>query len=87
MALSPGVKRPGREADHSPACSACVELYLCSAYIPSWRIQGHLDLDLYPFTRYDPVADCTSSTLEEGVGRVTFADALHTHTLNTLSML
>jgi len=36
-----GVKRPGREADHSPPSSAgvkeWVELYLCSPNTPSWR--------------------------------------------------
>jgi hypothetical protein len=36
-----GVKRPGREADHSPPSSAevkeCVELYLRSPNTPSWR--------------------------------------------------
>jgi hypothetical protein len=40
-ALSPGVKRPGHEADHSPPCSAevkeCVELYLNFPNTPSWR--------------------------------------------------
>jgi hypothetical protein len=40
-ALSLGVKRPGREADHSPPSSAevkeCVELYLSSPNTPSWR--------------------------------------------------
>jgi hypothetical protein len=39
--LSPGVKRPGREADHSPPSSAevkgCVELYLHSLNMSSWR--------------------------------------------------
>jgi hypothetical protein len=37
----PGVKRPGREADHSPPRNAeikeCVELYLHSPNTPSWR--------------------------------------------------
>jgi hypothetical protein len=37
----PGIKRPGREADHSPPSSAtvkeCVELYLHSPNSPSWR--------------------------------------------------
>jgi hypothetical protein len=37
----PGVKRPGREADHSPPSSTevkeCVELYLHSPNTPSWR--------------------------------------------------
>jgi hypothetical protein len=41
VALSLGVKRPGREADHSPPSSAeakeCVELYLHSPNTPSWR--------------------------------------------------
>jgi hypothetical protein len=39
--LSLGVKRPGREADHSPPSSAevneWVELYLHSPYTPLWR--------------------------------------------------
>jgi hypothetical protein len=39
-ALSLGVKRPGREADHSPPSSGevkeCVELYLHSPNTPSW---------------------------------------------------
>jgi hypothetical protein len=36
-----GVKRPGREADHSPPSSAevkeCVDLYLHSPNTPSWH--------------------------------------------------
>jgi hypothetical protein len=40
-ALSLGIKRQGREADHSPPSSAkikeCVELYLHSPNTPSWR--------------------------------------------------
>jgi hypothetical protein len=40
-ALSLGVKRPGREAGHSPPSSAevkeCVELYLHSPNTPSWH--------------------------------------------------
>jgi hypothetical protein len=40
-ALSLGVKRPGREADHSLPSSAevkeCVELYLHPPNTPSWR--------------------------------------------------
>jgi hypothetical protein len=40
-ALFLGVKRPGREAGHSPPSSAevreCVELYLHSPNTPSWR--------------------------------------------------
>jgi hypothetical protein len=39
-ALSLGVKRPGREAGHSPPSSAevkeCVELYIHSPNMPSW---------------------------------------------------
>jgi len=35
------VKRPGRDADHSPPSSAevkeCVELYIHSPNTPSWR--------------------------------------------------
>jgi hypothetical protein len=41
VALSLGVKRPGREADHLPPSTAevkeCVELYLHSPNTPSWR--------------------------------------------------
>jgi hypothetical protein len=40
-ALSLGVKRPGREVDHLPPSSVevkeCVELYLHSPNMPSWR--------------------------------------------------
>jgi hypothetical protein len=39
-ALSPGVKRPGREADHSPEASAEVKkIWICTStsYMPSWR--------------------------------------------------
>jgi len=40
----PGVKRPGRGADHPPASSADVkeraELYLYSTYGPSWSVIG-----------------------------------------------
>jgi hypothetical protein len=40
-ALSLGVKRPRREADHSPPSSAevkeCVEVYLHSLNTPPWR--------------------------------------------------
>jgi hypothetical protein len=40
-AHSLGVKRPGREADHSPPSSAevkeCVDLYIHSPNTPSWR--------------------------------------------------
>jgi hypothetical protein len=38
VALFPGVKRPGREADHSAPFSAeCVELYLPSPSTPPWH--------------------------------------------------
>jgi hypothetical protein len=39
-ALSPGVKRPGREADHSPSTSAEVKkmwIYTCTPHMHSWR--------------------------------------------------
>jgi hypothetical protein len=40
-ALSLGIKRPGRENDHSspsiPEVKECVELYLHSPSMPSWR--------------------------------------------------
>jgi hypothetical protein len=54
-AISLGIKRLGREADHSPPSSAeveeCVELYLYSPNTPSWRgvqlkAQGQLYLYL-----------------------------------------
>jgi len=48
MGSFPGVKRPGREADHSPPSSVevkgCVELYLYSPSMLSWRgAQKHRD--------------------------------------------
>jgi hypothetical protein len=55
-ALSLGVKRPGREADHYPPSSSEIkewpELYLHSTNTPSWwcawlKAQGHLYLYLY----------------------------------------
>jgi len=59
-ALSLGVKRPGREADHSPTSSAeikeLVELYIPSHNKPSWRgaqfkkkAQGRLYSYIYLF--------------------------------------
>jgi hypothetical protein len=52
--LSLGVKRPGREADHSPPSSAkvkeCVELYLHSLYTPSWRGAQLKHRDNFTFT-------------------------------------
>jgi hypothetical protein len=54
--LSLGVKRPGREADHSPTSSAevkeCVELYLCSLNTLSWcgaQVQKSAQGRLYLF--------------------------------------
>jgi len=52
------VKRPGREADHSPPSSAevkeLVELYLCSPNTPSWHgaqlRKAHGQLYLYIYT-------------------------------------
>jgi hypothetical protein len=55
-ALSLGVKRPEREADHSPSSTEvkeCVELYLHSPNTTSWRgvrfkiVQGQLYLYHY----------------------------------------
>jgi tryptophan synthase alpha subunit len=40
-ALSPRLKRPGREANHSPPTSAEVKkmlIYISTPYTPSWRI-------------------------------------------------
>jgi hypothetical protein len=53
-ALSLGVKRPGREADHSPTSSAevkeLVELYLHSPITPSWRGAQLKHRDNFTFT-------------------------------------
>jgi hypothetical protein len=53
-ALSLGVKRPGREADHSPPSRAevkeCVELYLHSPNTPSWRGAQLKHKDNFTFT-------------------------------------
>jgi hypothetical protein len=54
--LSLGVKRPGREAVHSPPSSAevkeCVELYLHSPNTPSWRGAQLKNGDNFTFTSY-----------------------------------
>jgi hypothetical protein len=53
-AISLGVKRPGREVDHSPPSSAevkeCVELYLHSPNTPSWRGAYLKHRDNFSFT-------------------------------------
>jgi hypothetical protein len=53
-ALSLGVKRPGREADHSPPSSAevkvCVEPYLHSPNTPPWRGAQLKSRDNFTFT-------------------------------------
>jgi hypothetical protein len=56
-ALSLGVKRPGREADHSPPSSAevkgCVELYFHSPNMPSWsgaQLKKHRENFIFTFT-------------------------------------
>jgi hypothetical protein len=50
------VKRPGREADHSPPSSAeikeCVELYFHSPNTPSWRGAQLKHRDHFTFTFY-----------------------------------
>jgi hypothetical protein len=55
-ALSLGVKRPGREANHSLPSSAkvkeCVELYLHSPNTPSWRGAQLKHKDNFSFTFY-----------------------------------
>jgi hypothetical protein len=57
--LSLRVKRPGREADHSPPSSAevkeCVELYLYSPNAPSWcgaQLKKHKEKFIFIFTWY-----------------------------------
>jgi hypothetical protein len=53
-ALSLGVKRPGLEADYSPPSSAevkeCMELYIHSPNMPSWRGAQLKDRDNFTFT-------------------------------------
>jgi hypothetical protein len=53
-ALSLGVKRPGREADHSPSSSAevkeWVELYIHFPNTPSWRGAQLKHRDNFTFT-------------------------------------
>jgi hypothetical protein len=55
-ALSLGVKRPGREDNHSPPSSAevkeCMELYLHSPNTPSWRGAQLKHRDNFTFTFY-----------------------------------
>jgi hypothetical protein len=57
-ALTLGVKRPGREADHSPPSSAevkeCVELYIHSSNTPAWcGAQLKADGQLYFYLTYN----------------------------------
>jgi hypothetical protein len=40
--LSPGLMRPGREADHWPPSSADVNKYKVLPSTPSWRAQGQI---------------------------------------------
>jgi hypothetical protein len=53
-AFSPGVKRPGREADHSPPSTAevkeCVELYLHCPNTPTRRDAQLMHTDNFTFT-------------------------------------
>jgi hypothetical protein len=57
-----GVKRPGREADHSPPSSAevkeWVELYLHSPNTPSWGGVQLKHRDALNFTFYTQAVDC-----------------------------
>jgi hypothetical protein len=60
--LSLGVKRSGREADHSPPSGAeikeCVELYLCSPNTPSWRGAQLKHGENFTFYLYRPICFC-----------------------------
>jgi hypothetical protein len=54
-----GIKPPGREADHSPPSRAevkeCVELYLHSPNMPSWRgdqLKKHRDNFTFTLIKY-----------------------------------
>jgi hypothetical protein len=61
-ALFLGVKRLGREADHSPPSSAevkeCVELYFHSSNTPSWRDAQLKHRDKFTFTFYSRMYVC-----------------------------
>jgi hypothetical protein len=56
VALSLGVKRPWREADHSPPYSAevkeCMKIYLHSYNTPSWRGAQLKHRDNFTFNSY-----------------------------------
>jgi hypothetical protein len=58
----PGVKLPGREADHSLPSSAevkeCVELYLHSPGTPTWRGAQLKHRDNFAFTLYLERCQC-----------------------------
>jgi hypothetical protein len=64
--LSLGVKRPGREADHSPEVKECVELYLHYTNTSSWRgaelkkSQGQLLLVRNSMQSYSPFLGAVS---------------------------
>jgi len=66
-ALSQGVKRPGRKADHSPLSSAevieWVDLYLQSPNTSSWRDTQFNTLERYWFTI--PVGKFQNSTINQ----------------------
>jgi hypothetical protein len=72
-ALTLGVKRPGREADHPPPSSAevkeWVELYLHSLSTPSWRgaqlkAQGQLYLSLLPLPQHQTASQLRRPRLQ-----------------------
>jgi hypothetical protein len=85
--LSQGVKRPGREVDHSPPSSAevkeWVEIYLHSPDTPSWRgaqlkAQGQLYLYLtltVGITRWE----ATQRVMVAKLTRLTHKIAIHLH--------
>jgi hypothetical protein len=73
--LSLGVKRPGREADHSPPSSAevkdWVELYLSSPSTPSWRgaqLKKHRDnFTLLYFMKREDWSTCSQNPTFEPI--------------------
>jgi hypothetical protein len=69
-ALSLGVKRPGREADHSPPSSAevreWVELYLHSPNTPPWRRAQLKHRDNFTFTFTNGIEVCEKVIVQEG---------------------
>jgi hypothetical protein len=75
-ALSLGVKRPRRKADHSPAPSAevkeCMELYFHSPNMPSWRGAQLKHRDTFTFFYlYSPIRHMINNSFPQLATKVT----------------